>query len=206
MDKEKFYLIPLHWLPGVITWKEIPKSKILPSEYITGIIGYGDFKFPIGFFSGVKMTSENINSKTIADKKYRQSEKGRACTERYNHSEKRQLCEERFLEKIFNTPKLRQSRMDRVKNWRENNQSTHQKLRKEVLLYLGNKCLRCGIEDFRVLQIDHINGNGYQERMQLGRRASVKYYRHIIEVNGEGYQLLCANCNWIKRYEQREQN
>ena len=86
---------------------------------------------------------------------------------------------------------------------------THAKVRKEVLSFLGNKCVKCGIDDFRVLQIDHINGNGYQERKQFGQSggaSTVRYYRHIMEVNGEGYQLLCANCNWIKRYEQSEQN
>uniref|UniRef100_A0A6M3IQ70 HNH endonuclease n=1 Tax=viral metagenome TaxID=1070528 RepID=A0A6M3IQ70_9ZZZZ len=73
---------------------------------------------------------------------------------------------------------------------------------------MGNKCGKCGIDDFRVLQVDHIDGNGYAERKQfkLSGNGTVKYYRHILEVNGEGYQLLCANCNWIKRYEQAEQN
>ena len=142
------------------------------------------------------------------DRKYRQSEKGKACTNRYNKSEKGKANQTRFLEKILNTPELRQSRIDRTKRWRMNNQSTSQKVRQEVLSFLGNRCMKCGIDDFRVLQIDHINGNGYKERKQfkLDGNGTIKYYRHILEVRGEGYQLLCANCNWIKRYEQQEQN
>ena len=49
-----FYLIPLHWLPGLVIWKEIPKFHIPPTEYITEIKGYSDFKFPVDFFNGMK--------------------------------------------------------------------------------------------------------------------------------------------------------
>ena len=147
-------------------------------------------------------------TKAEYDKKYRATEKGKACTKRYNNSPKRKVCDRKFLDKILDTPELKDKRIKRLKEWRTNNESTHAKLRKEVLHFLGNKCVRCGINDFRVLQIDHINGNGYQEKKRFGRggQASVKYYRHVIAVAGEGYQLLCANCNWIKRYEQQEQN
>ena len=80
--------------------------------------------------------------------------------------------------------------------------------RKNVLHLLGDKCKRCGITDVRVLQIDHINGDGYKERIEnnWSGRTVHSYYRHILDVKGEGYQLLCANCNWIKRDEQREYN
>ncbi len=147
-------------------------------------------------------------NKKESDKKYRQSEKGKACTKRYNDSPKRKACEKKFLEKIMNTPELRKNRVERLKKWRRNHQGTYAKVRQEVLVFLGNKCVKCGIADFRVLQIDHINGNGYKERKQFGKggQASIKYYRHIIDVQGQNYQLLCANCNWIKRYEQGEQN
>ena len=81
-------------------------------------------------------------------------------------------------------------------------------LRTSVLRLLGGECKRCGMTDVRVLQIDHINGNGYKERIEQNYDGGNThyYYKHILEVNGDGYQLLCANCNWIKRYEQHEQN
>jgi len=144
-----------------------------------------------------------------SDREYRQTDKGKACTKRYNESEKGKASQVRFLEKTLNTPELREKRIERLREWRQTHQLTYAKVRKEVMSFLGNKCVRCGIDDFRVLQIDHINGNGYQERKQFGRNggaSTVRYYRHILDVNGEGYQLLCANCNWIKRYEQSEQN
>lgn len=73
-----------------------------------------------------------------------------------------------------------------------------------VLGLLGNKCYRCGFSDVRALQIDHVNGGGAKELKTLG---GVGYWNNVIKsvINEEGrYQLLCANCNWIKRYENNE--
>lgn len=79
-------------------------------------------------------------------------------------------------------------------------------LRLNILKRLGNKCIKCGITDFRVLQIDHINGGGVKE-IKLYQRQSV-YYKNLLKLSEYElkvkYQLLCANCNWIKRYENNE--
>ncbi|MDG7005258.1 MAG: hypothetical protein JRN73_09990 [Nitrososphaerota archaeon] len=67
---------------------------------------------------------------------------------------------------------------------------------------LGSKCVRCGFSDFRALQIDHVNGGGRSEARRL---AGVAYYLHVLDhINDGTYQLLCANCNWIKRAENEE--
>ncbi len=70
---------------------------------------------------------------------------------------------------------------------------------------LGHKCVRCGFSDDRALQIDHVYGGGTKET----RSMSVGAYRKKVIASvalGEGlYQLLCANCNWIKRAEKNEQ-
>ncbi len=76
------------------------------------------------------------------------------------------------------------------------------KMRKNVLDFLGGKCIACGFSDYRALQIDHINGGGCREIRSFGRRLE-EYYEHI-KNNSLKYQLLCANCNWIKRYEKDE--
>ena len=70
--------------------------------------------------------------------------------------------------------------------------------RTRALEYLGNKCVRCGFSDRRALQIDHINGTAGQKRLNPG---AIPY---AVLAGVEGYQLLCANCNWIKRVENRE--
>lgn len=63
---------------------------------------------------------------------------------------------------------------------------------------LGRVCKNCGFEDTRALQIDHVNGNGSIERKQI----TGSYYKHILIdliKNPTKYQILCANCNWIKK-------
>ena len=77
----------------------------------------------------------------------------------------------------------------------------NQELRKMAMMLLGNKCERCGIRDYRVLQIDHVYGGGTIERRNIGPRG---IYIKILESNGYGYQILCANCNTIKRDECQE--
>jgi len=76
-------------------------------------------------------------------------------------------------------------------------------LRRKVIALFGGKCAHCGYDkDPRAFQIDHINGGGWAERKIY--ITGIKLAKHVLEVNGEGYQLLCANCNQIKRFENKE--
>jgi hypothetical protein len=80
------------------------------------------------------------------------------------------------------------------------------KLKMQAYLILGNKCSNpnCavpgGMTDIRALQVDHINGGGTKEIRNFGNDY---IYRKIID-GKKGYQLLCANCNWIKRHLNNE--
>lgn len=77
----------------------------------------------------------------------------------------------------------------------------------EVIKKLGGKCVRCGFSDIRALQIDHINGNGRKELMSFKSHRDA-LIRNILQLSANEmntkYQLLCANCNWIKRFENNE--
>ena len=75
------------------------------------------------------------------------------------------------------------------------------KLRLTIVHQLGSKCKRCGFADWRALQIDHCNGGGNAHRKRIG--SGTKYYQSMLE-DLSLYQLLCANCNWIKKYERNE--
>lgn len=78
-----------------------------------------------------------------------------------------------------------------------------------VLQLLGDKCIRCGFTDKRALQIDHINGGGGAEFKNASSNNKRFYYKKVIEsiTKQEGkYQLLCANCNWIKRSENKNES
>lgn len=77
-------------------------------------------------------------------------------------------------------------------------------LRKEAIKVLGNKCNHCGFRDKRALQIDHVYGNGFQERREYGPRALEIIFGKILAGDVWSYQVLCANCNWIKRFENNE--
>lgn len=77
------------------------------------------------------------------------------------------------------------------------------RLKFQIFEKLGNVCRRCGYEDWRALQIDHVNGGGCAERKALNS-CNIKYYQHVLSKDCIGYQLLCANCNWIKVRENEE--
>jgi hypothetical protein len=87
-------------------------------------------------------------------------------------------------------------------------------LRQAVLAFWGGKCVRCGFEDWRALQIDHIDGGAYKEGYKGTRakprkpnRGPYEWLRLIKAKPDEmrlTFQVLCSNCNWIKRYENNE--
>lgn len=101
-------------------------------------------------------------------------------------------------------------------NWRMNNKASikesrlkyKSKLKEDIFNILGGKrCVRCGFTDERALQIDHINGRGNAERKNFNRPAVMRaYYRQHPEEAKKKLQVLCANCNWIKRDEKHELN
>ncbi len=76
------------------------------------------------------------------------------------------------------------------------------KLRQRLLDHFGRVCARCGFDDERALQLDHVNGGGKAEIIAKG---TYGVYRKALQVPAGEYQLLCANCNWIKRVENREE-
>lgn len=83
----------------------------------------------------------------------------------------------------------------------EANKIRQREIRVKALDNLGGKCVECGFSDYRALQVDHIEGGGHHENKN-GRNQAV--YSKIAKGETDGYQLLCANCNWIKRAENNE--
>jgi hypothetical protein len=87
------------------------------------------------------------------------------------------------------------------KKYGDSRKKLDRELREKVIALLGDKCARCGFDDIRALQVDHVHGGGYKEVKAIGPRG---VYRRVL-FHTSDYQCLCANCNWIKRAEQREQ-
>lgn len=95
----------------------------------------------------------------------------------------------------------RPENQERVKKqWRDKRRH----IRFQVLEALGGRCVRCGFSDARALQVDHVHDDGYVDRKERGVSFQRLMYNAILAGEQDQYQLLCANCNWIKRWEATE--
>lgn len=72
-----------------------------------------------------------------------------------------------------------------------------------ILMLLGGQCNSCCNNDMRVLHVDHIDGGGNVERKMRGGGDSRSLWR-LVKKNPYKYQILCANCNFIKMWEHKE--
>lgn len=63
------------------------------------------------------------------------------------------------------------------------------------------KCKHCGFRDERVLQIDHIHEDGFNDRKQFKSRYEYfKFYLNNHHIALYKLQLLCCNCHFIKTW------
>ena len=64
-------------------------------------------------------------------------------------------------------------------------------------------CQKCGFNHLAALSIDHIDGGGNAHRREIGVKNSHQLYKWIkANTYPLGFQVLCMNCQFIKRYEQ----
>ena len=109
-----------------------------------------------------------------------------------------------------------QANPEKVRKYQQKYRETHkahiqayehkknQEDKRQVLIYYGNGkrvCSRCGCTDVRCLSIDHINGGGTAHRKCVNQRFYQWLLKHNLPV---GYQVLCMNCQFIKRVEEKE--
>lgn len=108
--------------------------------------------------------------------------------------------------------KISEHQKYRVEHWketrdreREQGRRYYYKVRGRSYELLGNKCSKCGNSDKRVLQIDHIPGGGSSRKLvNRSGQGARKRILNEIEAGSKDYQLLCANCNIIKKFENQE--
>jgi len=86
--------------------------------------------------------------------------------------------------------------------WYDTPKEYFRAIRQEVIRILGGKCAKCGFGDWRALQVDHVNGCGNDFR--LPQLMLYKDIRRCLITGETKYQLLCSNCNSIKKYENNE--
>jgi hypothetical protein len=122
---------------------------------------------------------------------------------RQKHAEELRLKKRNYYQKRIDHFKLKR------KEWRKNHpgyrRRRYHRERDIILAKLGGKCQKCGCMDKRVLQVDHVNNDGKKERKELGSSGIVVRLLNLDEKTlHANYQILCLNCNWIKRYEANE--
>ena len=67
---------------------------------------------------------------------------------------------------------------------------------------LGKTCKKCGYdEDINALQFDHIKAVG---KKRVKGYSFYSYYGQNLEITRKNLQTLCANCNQIKKFENKE--
>lgn len=95
--------------------------------------------------------------------------------------------------------RYREKHAEKISKWHS---KQWQRLKGEAFAAVGSEvCVNCGFSDPRALQIDHVNGGGRQHMASFSSNKT--YLRYVID-NPQEFQILCANCNWIKRHENGE--
>jgi hypothetical protein len=141
--------------------------------------------------------------------------------------EERTILEKQWLETRWSkmTPEQRLAEKDRHRQRRANftqaqldqerkrGRDNVRRLKMEVLNHYAKGELKCanpncevpgGAKDVRGLQIDHINGGGYKHSQEL-KKNGTRMYAWLKKNNfPEGYQVLCASCNIIKKVANKE--
>jgi hypothetical protein len=81
-----------------------------------------------------------------------------------------------------------------------------QRQKERVFAMYGQVCARCGFPDKRALQLDHVQDDGHKHRRTRrdGRRTTDcrrAWTDASRSYQPDKFQILCSNCNWIKRAE-----
>ena len=75
--------------------------------------------------------------------------------------------------------------------------------KKKVLEAYGDRCACCAETSPIFLTVDHINNDGASHRRELSgsRKSGTWFYKWLMNNNfPSGFQILCWNCNWAKRF------
>lgn len=124
----------------------------------------------------------------------------------YSNKEAYQRWYEKNKEKIKEQKRdtMRRLRAENPEHYAAQSRKAKKKLRDDLFCKYGRVCAGCGFEDIRALTLDHILNNGADERRAIGERGV--YLRALNPQHTAEYQILCMNCQFIKRVEASRQN
>jgi hypothetical protein len=123
---------------------------------------------------------------------YKNPEKIKAYAKQYRHRN-------RF---IINE-KIKKYKQTFIEKSKKQGKDYRKKMKQKVILAYSHdiKCSKCNFSDIRALTIDHINGGGTQHRKKING----SFYKWLEKNNyPKEYQVLCMNCQFIKRDENNE--
>jgi hypothetical protein len=88
----------------------------------------------------------------------------------------------------------------------EQQKEYYKKIRRMVIEHYSPDilCVRCKEKDYRTLTLDHIKGDGYLRRRRTGSSSNNDIWWIVKNNYPKIYQILCMNCNVIKRIENKE--
>lgn len=96
-------------------------------------------------------------------------------------------------------------RRNRIGYWEKERKQKRIIPKLKVVTHYSNstmKCAKCGFSDMRALSVDHIEGNGNKHRKEV---KGCRLYQWLIKNKyPKGFQILCMNCQFIKRHENQE--
>lgn len=112
---------------------------------------------------------------------------------RNNNKEKSNLYQ---LNRYYNNPK----KVHEIVN------KSRKKVRIDMIIEYGGKCVYCNINDFEVLDIDHISNDGAIDRKNGLFGYNLYRYLKKNKWPKDNFQLLCKNCNWKKELRRRRES
>jgi hypothetical protein len=116
-----------------------------------------------------------------------------------NPDRARELNRNQLRKMRVDQPELfRQYEKDRFVRDKEKRQALsragERRVRREILLAYGHRCVCCGIKNEEFLTVDHIRGNGKSHRKSVG--SGLAFYRWLRrEQYPKDFRLLCHFCN-----------
>jgi len=90
---------------------------------------------------------------------------------------------------------------------RERMRECRKMMKGEIMLHYGKgqiRCCKCGFDNIKALSIDHISGGGTKHRKAL-KVSGMQFYNWLRKNDyPAGFQVLCMNCQFIKRVDNKE--
>jgi hypothetical protein len=157
---------------------------------------------PLESFSRHSREKDGLNCycrecKSEMDKAYQENNKEKIKVRRHKYykENEKEIKDKTFAYKKINPDKARVY-----------SKTSNKVIKAEAMKYYCQgdiKCQGCGDDEFELLTIDHIDGNGNKHRQETGAKTGKNFCFWLKRNNyPSGFQVLCWNCQWLKRYQE----